>query len=129
MNVKMPRKIQQEILINPDQFSMYVWFGKNENSPCGTAACIGGWAIHLSRWFSSTLERTARKLGGRDHSDRAKKVLGLSSDAGVRLLSLKGWPLVFASAYRESILVGDYVGCAQVASARIEHFIKTEGKE
>ena len=141
MNVKLLREVEKRILAEPRRFDMMT-FGRKLNKrtiealgkqapPCGTVACIAGhvdWMAH-PRLFAASVA-----LGDYDDSivERAAKELGLnrfelSQDtyAG-RLFFDNEWPEKFQAALAEAKTP---LQRAEVAVKRIEHFIKTNGKE
>lgn len=135
MNVKLLQKVKQAILDHPKQFEMDRWFqdslrfglkGYNVKPAggCGTAACIGGWAQHLS-FGKSTLAETKLKTFYEIAPD-AYKLLKLSSDTGQRLFVQGEWPTPFRTDY---IKAKTPLQRAKAAAARIDHFIATKGRE
>ena len=140
MNVKLLREVEKRILAEPRRFDMMT-FGTKLNKrtiralgkqapPCGTVACIAGhvdWMAH-PRLFAASVA-----LGDYDDSivKRAAKELGLGfelsqdTNAG-RLFFDNEWPEKFQAALAEAKTP---LQRAEVAVKRIEHFIKTNGKE
>lgn len=116
--------------------------GNDDIAPCGTTACIGGWAVLLAG-NPLTIRRRAIHLRLRSypHDDMAR-LLGLqivkddfddhrlfdASNAS-RLFYLENWPNKFRTAYNQHFRRRHYGRAAQVAARRIEHFIKTKGKD
>ena len=142
MNIKLLRKVQAAIKQRPKQFQMSNWFShwldatRNNNylhaGGCGTAACIAGWALHLSG-KSRQVDTTARRYDTVDYIDMiavAGDVLGLSgSEAGGparNLFMVEYWPSEFRARWER---VSTPVAQAKIAIARIDHFIKTKGEE
>lgn len=140
MNVKLLRKVEKRILAEPRRFDMMTFGDKldkeaiealgEEAPPCGTVACIAGhvdWMTH-PRLFAASVA-----LGDYDDSivERAAKELGLGFDpsqdtnAG-RLFFDDEWPKKFQAAFSKAKTP---LQRAKVAVKRIEHFIKTNGKE
>ena len=142
MNVKLLRKVEKRILAEPRRFDMMTFGDKldkeaiealgEEAPPCGTVACIAGhvdWMTHPRLFAASVaIDRFAR-----DDSivERAAKELGLGFDpsqdtnAG-RLFFDDEWPKKFQAAFSKAKTP---LQRAKVAVKRIEHFIKTNGKE
>lgn len=111
MNTRLLHKVQKAILAEPRQFNMDTWFSyfDCEGKPppgCGTAACIGGWAIALSK-------------------NLTPRVLGLTVGQADRLFVKYLWP----TAYRTRRAERTAKQYARNAAKRIDHFIKTEGEE
>ena len=142
MNVKLLRKVEKRILAEPRRFDMMTFGDKldkeaiealgEEAPPCGTVACIAGhvdWMTHPRLFAASVaIDRFAR-----DDSiaERAAKELGLGFElsqdtyAG-RLFFDDEWPKKFQAAFSKAKTP---LQRAKVAVKRIEHFIKTNGKE
>ena len=125
INVRLLRRIQKQILKEPRQFQMAAWFttlGVDDIPNCGTAACIGGWAMALKRnWNPKTAdERTVH-----EYSD-AKKALGLDDIKGGRLFIFGEWPQQYQRVGKHKAGTKAF---ARQAVRRIDHFIKTRGRE
>ena len=142
MNVKLLREVEKRILAEPRRFDMMTFGDKldkeaiealgEEAPPCGTVACIAGhvdWMTHPRLFAASVaIDRFAR-----DDSiaKRAAIELGLGFDpsqdtnAG-RLFFDDEWPKKFQAAFSKAKTP---LQRAKVAVKRIEHFIKTNGKE
>lgn len=129
INVRLLRKIQKHILEEPRRYDQNLWrievdpATNPERPPCGTMACIGGWATALSG-----KERDSY-LGW----DVAMRLLGLTREQADRLFDtvekgtdLNKWPKKFVTAYLKAKTPRDR---ARVAVRRIDHFIKTKGAE
>jgi hypothetical protein len=111
MNVKLLRKIKKHILAYPKTFAMSFWQEPrrvSESRPCGTAACIGGWA----------------KLLTKDRKLTAADALGLSHQGAWLLFNMHRWPSRFQTKAKE-----ETAAFARNAAARIDHFIATDGRE
>lgn len=127
MNVKLLRQVQKFLLAEPRRFDMGEWItslayadGVLANPPCGTALCIAGAAYAIS---------SKLKL---DHTCVESVVV---SRGAVEALQLEGpsplffvcdWPEKFRTKYHNAETP---LQRAKVGVARIEHFIKTGGKE
>lgn len=125
LNVRLLRKVQKAILKHADQFAMSDWDTRilddaKRATPggCGTAACIGGWAILIHRGYkkASRLERL------RNTQLWAHQVLGLDPYDEAPLFFLEDWPLNFRTAWDKSKTSKQQ---ARIAVKRIDHFIKT----
>jgi hypothetical protein len=138
LNVRLLRKIQQHILEEPRRFVMSAavikastpkeWKSKkgpfapdlsSVMPPCGTAACIAGWADILtggtgSEWYIR--HRAAAALGVPD----------IGSWCGHPLFSENSWPEPFRAQY---LAAKTPKRRAEIGAARIDHFIKTKGAE
>lgn len=135
MNVKLLRKIQKHILAEPLRFNMRWWKWQGIElerkvaegvhpavPPCGTVACIAGWAQELEAPKSR-----------RNTASHATILLGLTFDQSMRLFTLPShdplpgeWPKKFARAYLSARTPR---GRASAAVRRIDHFIATKGRE
>jgi len=129
MNVKLLRKIAKYILAEPKRLYMSSYIHTKEQgahvierpfAKCGTVACIAGWACIL------TIKRPPLEIW-REFSigDEAKDILGLSTKEAFRLFEPGAWPVEFSSGTSDD----GKLNTAKVAIARINHFIRTKGKE
>lgn len=92
----------------------------SKKDPCGTAGCLLGWAVTL---FGSPYVKRKKRIRREDGA----AVLGLNHEQATKLWHSLCWPAEFAEAYA---LAGEsHFLRACVASARIEHFIRTNGAE
>jgi hypothetical protein len=139
MNIKLLRKIQKRILEEPAQFQMDSWFLNNPNMipNCGTAACIGGWAVTLGKrrkrpsTIACKLASCAPHETFRVHHENAvlmnseiNKYLRLDDEQRKRLTDFSYWPEKYRKLKSEGS--SEY---AKQAAERIDHFIKTNGEE
>jgi hypothetical protein len=141
MNVKLLRRIQKHILAEPRRLEMSMWVRKGKPEidsyqsdsgyvtypQCGTAACIGGWALIISK---KTVNNNGLNTG-----NRAAQLLGIpamnGTDAEIlspsdKLFHVSDWPAKYEQAYHHAKSAR---GRARVAVRRIDHFIKTQGAE
>lgn len=137
MNVRLLRKIAKVIQEKPRQFNMTYWH-RNENVAmerirawdfksfeslcdipadkqisCDTTHCIAGWAQVLAPNRKCSIPA----------SEDAQRLLGLTEQQASRLFFADCWPKEFLGTkhiWRMS---------PAKAAARIEHFIKTKGRE
>jgi len=112
MNVELLRKVQEQILADPKSFDMGDF---QRDTECGTAYCIGGWAAKLSGLRPSS--RDGREALEIDR-DQAERLFYVSEDE-----EGSGWPQQFRG------VPDEWHPTPQQAIARIEWFIKTEGRE
>ena len=142
MNVAKLLAVKRQILKVPSQFGMTRYFFtdvnhfnnkyelKREKIPnCGTAGCIAGWAVALEEFQGSPAE--AYKAYSRSPHRRAQFLLDLTEIEAERLFYLtpsahESWPPQFREAYQAAKRLRDR---ARVAARRIDHFIKTGGRE
>lgn len=118
MNTKLLRKIKKHILEEPKRLRMWGWVSKSRRSPCGTAACIGGWAVILSGKYS-------QEMNSDDIRKKAQRLLGFRGMKAARLFGPDFWP----DQFHAGISGNGKKRTAEVAAKRIEHFIKTDGAE
>lgn len=131
INIPALKRVRDYILQESEGFDMEVFLLKTDEVACGTKCCIAGTATLLDnprqylRWL-------------KDESDdkvqfAATHALGLTESQAGRLFFLpgwnddyQGWPDKFAKRYNRASTAK---GRAKVAADRIDHFIKTRGKE
>lgn len=118
MNTRLLRKVQRKILAEPKQFQMRTWFTSDLDHKipnCGTAACIGGWALVLSRKAKpSALQLIPSPF------ELIREALNLPYWQASLLCVFRQWPVKFQRYGEDN---------AKQAARRIEHFIKTGGEE
>lgn len=148
MNTKLLRRIQREILKEPRRFDMRSFIDITApQAPCRTAACIAGWALVITSATDApitetTFPRLARQVraaeekrmrqdeeAGESYEGQAKKVLGLTGPQATRLFYHGAWSRALYRPYVSALLGGDYAKAARIACSRIDHFIKTKGRE
>lgn len=113
MNIRLLEKIKEQILGEPTSVDMDDWDQPDPSTPCGTVACISGWAAHLS--------------GHPNESASGEIFLELSEEQGEGLFYISDWPgdLIFEIRGLNP-RTPEY---AAVVAKRIDRFIETEGKE
>jgi hypothetical protein len=111
MNVELLRKIAAVIQEKPREFDMS-YFNSQEHT-CGTPHCIGGWAAVLT---------------GSQSNWNAQETLGISDDQWDRLCYPNEWPPQFLEEGQDEECRWSEI-TAKIATARIEHFIETGGRE
>lgn len=138
MNTRLLRRIQKHILKYPDAFVMEYFVenrDKETKTPCGTAACIGGWACimeqkklspRLRQRLLNNISKPEDYWIGKDYDFNyfyhARRFLGISERQAESLFELGGWPEKFNIRYYGA---KTNKGLARVAVQRIEHFINT----
>jgi hypothetical protein len=128
MNVKLLRKVKKHILEEPKRLYMSDYiklegesFIGREYAKCGTAACIAGWTCILS-----LKELEPKKIKHSiNENEKAAELLGISGSTAHRLFIPTNWPERFQGGCSDD----GTEGTAKLAAARIEHFIKTKGRE
>lgn len=111
MNIPLLRQIQAQIIQHPESFDMAHW----GYIGCDTTACIAGWAISLNG---------ENRADVRNIRFKAQDILQLTDGQTGRLFYEGSWPVEFIIARKSG-----GKSLAKAASARIDHFIATEGKE
>lgn len=118
MNVSLLREISAIIQRDPEKFDMRYLHSDSDGGAssmdCGTAHCICGWAACL-------LGSPRVQNGTAGHL-----AFDIRPDQANRLFFDRFWPEPFRSAYS---LAKSRSGRAEIAAARIEHFIATDGRE
>jgi len=133
MNVELLRKVKRHILDEPRRLVMGSWVlnrasGKTyyehghlvQFPKCGTVACIAGWTSILGG------ATKVKEIDGYPPFVAAD-LLGIE-DRGManRLFHLPRWPSDFRADYAKARGQEER---AEVAAKRIDHFIRTNGKE
>ena len=126
MNIELLNKVKAAILEHPDKFHMGSW--------CGTACCIAGHVVQIAdpECMRIVMER---RLPGYWISDRAAELLELSNDEASRLFFVATWPEEDQEAADDADDLNNVLAfqlamaMSKVAAARIDRFIKTNGRE
>lgn len=129
-NIALLRKVKAAILRYPDQFEMRGWFSDSlwikgnwrEPGRCGTAACIGGWAVHIAKKLRKLSETENILIATEEYAgELAREVLRLNSHDSRALFLAAKWPLKFYFDYAKARTPKER---AKVAAKRIDHFIE-----
>lgn len=126
MNIRLLKQIKAAILKEPKQFVMSDWFTKYMDwtiPNCGTAACIGGWAIALANKVNPE-EAKEIFLREENNEQTPEKLLKLTGEQEDKLFYHSNWPERFQFKSTDGALAR-----AKKAAKRIDHFIETEGAE
>lgn len=135
MNVQLLLQICDRIAKHPEAFKMESWA---EQTECGTAACVAGYACILSgvqpnfseRCTGEDDRRTATFGENEVCQFKAAELLELTCIQTRRLFfttyRCDGWPIDYFRRYDDAKTPEER---AAVAVERIHHFIKTEGRE
>jgi len=132
MNIEILRKIQKFLLAEPRRFDMTEGVTSSkyvpsvlEHPPCGTTCCIAGAAYIIENKIEKTLSKT--RVEWEIVRNTAVKVLGIPDrERTEKLFYDEYWPLKFKIQYDDAETP---LQRAKVGVARIEHFIKTDGRE
>jgi hypothetical protein len=131
MTVELLKKVAAKLrrMRHKKHFDMRDWIQENE---CGTAACIAGHALLDAGYRLRIRDYEIVSPKGRkvDPSSAAQRLLGLSSEQAARLFVAINWPKEFRGKDDgEACYDPDIYNDPKVAAARIDHFIKTKGRE
>ena len=132
MNIKLLRRVADAIKKEPLAFNMDTYTRLTSESPCGATGCIAGMACFLSDPVLFFMDAIGIKQV--DIKGEALRFLGLNEQQGERLFYLDAsqsssedmWPTRFCASYDRA---RSAKAKAKVAADRIEHFIKTKGRE
>ena len=138
LNIELFKAIREKIATTPEAYDQSVFARPENAAPCGTAACIAGWACVLSGEMSTDeLKRRERAKGEEFLSieSTATRVLGLDGDEADILFTeapagrseewyedderYGGWPEPFATQWEEESAL------ERVAIAYLDHIIET----
>lgn len=130
MNIELLREIQKCVLENPDRVFMPHFIsdihtrqprqgvGPDTIDNCGTAGCIGGWALMLAaRRDGVSLPTTVEQI---------ERVLDLKRFQGSSLLWTANWPVVYARRYQFADTDEER---AKAVCERIDNFIESNGTD
>ncbi len=115
---KLLRKVIRHIKAEPKRLNMDSWEEEDEDVPCGTTACIFGWANRLGRKMPVSVGMP----GSGGFFDSVCELLSLTDDQGYTLAETGEWPLKYCKRYNSAATAK---GRANATIRRIEHFIKT----
>lgn len=140
LNIELFKAIREKIATTPEAYDQAVYGRPESAAPCGTAACIAGWACVLSgQMDTQELLRRERSRGWEFDSiaETAQRVLGLSEEEADTLFEGEpggqwddyddeggnvytgGWPEPFAGDWRDARRED------QIATAYLTHIIET----
>lgn len=135
MNTKLLRQIQKEIRAEPRRLRMSDWIRTDVTGvgapPCGTVACIAGFATILSRDYGATPPRSFTskavvvQAANESYEKEGAKALGLIPRQAVRLFYIGEWPSRYQRDYMHA---HSSKRRAQVTCKRIDAFIRSGGK-
>jgi hypothetical protein len=115
MNIERLLAIKEAILKEPQRYNQ-TWFRIPDYSSCGTAHCIGGWAVALFGSPSDTF-----------NSQSAQKILDLNREQAENLFFED--PAGFEKIWAEPDETFTLEDRAKLAAKRIDFFIKTNGTD
>jgi hypothetical protein len=126
LNFRLIRQIIKKIETTPEAYDQNVWGRRDDKAPCGTAACIAGWACFLGGEKSlEQLRRNPKSAAG-----VAVKLLGLFKprngwDGGEKGMFdgyAYSWPSPFAERYQAAKTSR---ARARAAISYLKHVLKT----
>ena len=145
LNIELFEKIREKIVTTPESYDQGTFGRRDRDAPCGTAACIAGWACVLSGAMDpETLYRTSAR-DPMEVQDKAAEVLGLSDEDAAILFTgepegedfdpdeewdedyaIGGWPAPFGGDWYEARRSDQLdTRAPQVAIAYLTHIIET----
>lgn len=94
LNIDLLKQVRDKIATTPESYEQRWWANPSNDAPCGTTACIGGWAVILS---GAMTDGEAKEAYSYFIAEEAARVLGLNSrDAKILFSATRiGWPLRF----------------------------------
>jgi len=135
MNVELLLKVKEKILAEPSQFVMSAWFTDQSRldiirtndlhrtiANCGTAACIAGWIVTLSRGETPSIAYKVASESFSSVRSHAAVLLGVSKEETDSLFGLQYWPQEFWVKWKAAKTIKQR---AKVAADRIDNFILT----
>ena len=134
MNIEMFKKVKEQILAEPENFIMEVFH-------CDTAFCIAGWACIIDRKETHDIDFCCSFYGSWESNGASILEISCEYDnpdlqhkesQTNRLFYLSGWPEQFYKQYEEIDRLNaedKRQKLAEIACARIDHFIATNGRE
>lgn len=123
LNIELLKKVRDKIATTPEAYDQAIWGRSAEDAPCGTAACIAGWAAHLSGNVNlEYLQTHSRDCG---IGDIAEDALGLETRERYVLFAsypYQEWPEPFALNWKNAV---SHKERALVAVAFLDEIIET----
>jgi hypothetical protein len=125
LNRRLFRRVANAIRKNPTQVNMGWWLqGNNPFSTkvkgCGTAGCIGGWAVALQH--GNKAKKLFYGLNAVSIGESARLALGISYDTSDKLFVVERWPEPWRKKLRCTKTPRAY---ANVVAKRIEYFLES----
>jgi hypothetical protein len=121
LNFRLFRKVIKKLKTVPEAYDQRTFGRRAKDAPCGTAACIAGWGMHLSG--VKTLKQLQRNPSV---SYAARKEFGLADSEGSVVFDgqpgIFGWPEPYGGQWRAAATARQQ---ARVAIRYLQHIIKT----
>lgn len=130
LNVELLERVKAHILEEPRRFEMASWAEHSDDAPCGTAACIAGWALILEKGARllddgvTLLYRNNRRI--LSEGNDAARLLGIDIKIAMELFSVSRWPSDLEYEYLDLEYDDSLEGRqakAEIAARRIDRFI------
>lgn len=95
LNIDLLNKVRDKIAATPEAYDQRDWCLPSHAAPCGTVACIAGWAAILSGEMSIKEAHRNYSDNGEHVNNVAMRVLGLTENEANTLFNggRDGWPL------------------------------------
>lgn len=125
INKSLFRKVRNKILQTPESYDQTVFGRKSHKAPCGTAACIFGWAAILSDTFDQEyVNHYGKYADGAGIYGGARRALGLTPDEGGIVANYRGahWPEPYGSNFRAAKTEAEK---ARAAADYLNYIIRT----
>lgn len=118
LNIELFKAIREKIATAPDAYDQESYGRPEDDAPCGTAACIAGWACVLSDRVPLLTLQNQRYLPMLNVPLLAAEALALTADEAATLFTsspgyddtedpfTKPWPEPYAGEWAESIDLG-----------------------
>lgn len=139
LNIELFKKIRAKIIQVPVAYDQSVYARHEDAAPCGTAACIAGWACVLSGAMDTVELRRRERSNLEEFATieiTAREQLGLASDEAATLFTETpagtrqdwyedderddAWPAPFAKQWEDAEITS-----AEIAVSYLDHIIET----
>lgn len=127
INKKLLRRVRNHILAEPRRYNQYVVGQASDDAPCGTAACLMGWAAVLGGVVTAEEVRDAGPCDYLKIFPATRDALGLSKSESDIMSSRTGllWPEPFSTMFRVAYAGRDKEGQARAAADYINYILRT----
>lgn len=126
MNTRLLNQVANAILDEPTKFNMQDWVMADDQSPCGTSACIAGHVVIQSRGYRKVSSLLKNEQTDAVYiPDDARTALGLNYVESLPLFHVGNWPRGFKGPYRNAKTPEER---ADAAFWRIQYFIASNGR-
>jgi len=138
LNIELFKKIRDKIATTPEAYNQSVFARASEVAPCGTVACIAGWACVLGDRMSITKLREGSSLRASTVPVLASEALNLTNEEADVLFTgnpaeedfeefhVRAWPEPYASEWLDSTFISDDEKIpeqARIAVGYLDHII------